>query len=129
VSRISGHGSNWVRRSLRLAIYARDGWRCVYCCKKVYTGRGKALASSKWAAQLDHVLAQELGGATDARNLVTCCAPCNTLKGSKSLAVFAADLRLFRRKDFRAGMAARIRSALSLPPDRAEGLRLYAKGL
>lgn len=127
--RVDGQGSNWLRRSLRLAIYARDGWRCVYCCKKVYTGRGKALESSKWAAQLDHVVAQELGGVTDSRNLVTCCAPCNTLKGSKSLAVFASDLKLFRRKDFRQGMAARIRSALRSPVDRAEGLKLFRKGL
>lgn len=101
----------------------------MYCCKKVYTGRGKALASSQWAAQLDHVLAQELGGATVPANLVTCCAPCNTLKGSKPLAQFAADLRLFRRKDFRAGIAARLRSALRSPVDRAEGLRLFKKGL
>lgn len=127
--RVEGQGSNWLHRPTRLALYARDDWRCVYCGRKVYTGKGKPLASSRWAATLDHVLSQELGGATEARNLVTCCCVCNSIKGCKPLAVFVRDLKLFHRRTYKPGVAGRIRAALRKPLDRAEGQRLFLKGL
>lgn len=66
----SNNGSKWIRPSKRLAIYMRDGHRCAYC--------GRDLVGE--VATLDHVLARELGGGNEAKNLVTCCLSCNSSK-------------------------------------------------
>ncbi len=64
-----------ISNKLRLRIYERDGFKCVYC-------------RSRKDLSLDHVRAESRGGATDEGNLVTCCKPCNSKKMTQSLADF-----------------------------------------
>ena len=57
------------RRISRRALFARDGWRCVYC------GDGASRLT------LDHVVPRSRGGQSVWENVVTACGPCNRLKG------------------------------------------------
>lgn len=57
--------------ALRVIVYKRDGYACVYC------GRTTDLS-------LDHVLAKARGGKDELSNLVTACIPCNSGKGTKT---------------------------------------------
>lgn len=82
----------WIRASKRYAIYARDGWRCVYC------GRGPSvthalLDTAHVAAilSLDHVIPRSMGGENVSYNLVTACRRCNRMKGVKTVGEFAPD--------------------------------------
>lgn len=109
-TRKDGQGSNWIRRSTRLAIYHRDGHRCVYCGCKVRPGRG---TKGQWAATLDHVLAVELGGRNDPSNLVTCCKSCNAAKNSLSVRKFFRTLAAKGTDTTK--VAARVRTATSTP--------------
>ena len=61
------------RRISRRALFARDGWRCVYCGTS--TGR----------LTLDHVVPRSKGGESVWENVVTACAPCNLRKGDRLL--------------------------------------------
>jgi len=61
------------RKISRRALFARDGWRCVYC----------GSASSRLT--LDHVIPRSRGGGSDWENVVTSCAPCNLRKGDRML--------------------------------------------
>ncbi len=61
------------RRISRRALFARDGWRCVYCG----TGAGRMT--------LDHVVPRSRGGDSVWENVVTACAPCNLKKGDRTL--------------------------------------------
>lgn len=72
-------GMNWIRQEKRLAIYIRDGLKCVYCLEDPYTmkERGSTLT-------LDHVnthiSAMRAGEKADNNetNLVTSCSTCNS---------------------------------------------------
>ncbi len=59
------------RKISRRALFARDGWRCVYCGTSV--GR----------LTLDHVIPRSRGGDSTWENVVTSCAPCNLRKGNR----------------------------------------------
>jgi 5-methylcytosine-specific restriction endonuclease McrA len=59
------------RKISRRALFARDGWRCVYCGTS--TGR----------LTLDHVVPRSRGGESVWENVVTSCAPCNLRKGNR----------------------------------------------
>ena len=59
------------RKISRRALFARDGWRCVYC------------GSSGGRLTLDHVVPRSRGGESVWENVVTSCAPCNLRKGDK----------------------------------------------
>src|SRR5918999_5132129 len=61
------------RKISRLALFARDGWRCQYCG----TESGKLT--------LDHVVPRSRGGDSVWENVVTSCAPCNLRKGNRTL--------------------------------------------
>jgi 5-methylcytosine-specific restriction enzyme A len=61
--------------ALRRHVYARDGYRCVYCSRK---GRRNLLT-------IDHVFPVVLGGTNDIGNLVTACRACNLTKGARLL--------------------------------------------
>jgi 5-methylcytosine-specific restriction endonuclease McrA len=61
------------RKISRRALFARDGWRCVYCG----TGGGRLT--------LDHVVPRSRGGKSVWENVVTACAPCNHRKGNRTL--------------------------------------------
>ena len=59
------------RKISRRALFARDGWRCVYC----------GTASARLT--LDHVIPKSRGGDSVWENVVTSCAPCNLRKGNR----------------------------------------------
>lgn len=59
------------RKISRRALFARDGWRCVYC------GDGTSRLT------LDHVVPRSRGGDSVWENVVTSCAPCNLRKGNR----------------------------------------------
>jgi 5-methylcytosine-specific restriction endonuclease McrA len=59
------------RKISRRALFARDGWSCVYC------------GSSGGRLTLDHVIPRSRGGDSVWENVVTACAPCNLRKGDR----------------------------------------------
>ena len=59
------------RKISRRALFARDGWRCVYC------------GHSGGRLTLDHVVPRSKGGESIWENVVTSCAPCNLRKGNR----------------------------------------------
>jgi len=58
----------------RQNIYTRDKYRCQYC--------GKKYPSEELT--YDHVIPKSRGGRTEWKNIVTCCIPCNRLKGGQT---------------------------------------------
>lgn len=85
----------WVRNTLRLAIYLRDGFRCVYCGRDLH-GAGPQDAT------LDHVVAWARGGSNEPGNLITACRPCNCSRQARRLAQYAdAHTRLAVRRQTR----------------------------
>lgn len=60
------------RKISRRALFARDGWRCVYC------------GTTAGRLTLDHVIPRSRGGESVWENVVTACAPCNHQKGNRS---------------------------------------------
>lgn len=70
-----------LRKTTRLAIYLRDSFRCVYCCRDLHSAAPSDIT-------LDHVRANADGGATAPANLVTACRACNCSRQDKPLARF-----------------------------------------
>jgi len=62
-----GRSSKWIRRTTRYAIYARDGFRCVTCTRRLRPHE----------RSLDHVIPQSVGGPHTPDNLITSCRSCN----------------------------------------------------
>ena len=87
----AGQGSKWIRRARRLAIYARDRWRCVWCNEPVslHSGPAGAGGGPYAPATLDHVLPRERGGTNETGNLITSCMKCNRLRGARPIFAFA----------------------------------------
>lgn len=79
---------------VRHSVYARDGYKCVYCSHHDKTGSGANLS-------LDHLTSLEAGGESQHRrgdgdkrtNLATACGPCNSMKQDKSPRDFNAYLK------------------------------------
>ena len=69
------------RKISRRALFARDGWRCVYC------------GTSSGRLTLDHVVPRSRGGDSVWENVVTSCAPCNLKKGNRLLEEAAMVLK------------------------------------
>jgi hypothetical protein len=63
------HRRQPIPRAVRLAVFERDGGRCVEC-------------GSSFEIQYDHVIPVALGGAGTVENLQILCAPCNQAKGA-----------------------------------------------
>jgi 5-methylcytosine-specific restriction endonuclease McrA len=61
------------RKISRRALFARDGWRCMYC------------GTTAGRLTLDHVVPRSRGGESSWENVVTSCAPCNLRKGDRLL--------------------------------------------
>ena len=70
------------RKISRRALFARDGWRCVYC------------GTSSGRLTLDHVIPRSRGGDSVWENVVTACAPCNHRKGNRTADEAKMELRL-----------------------------------
>jgi 5-methylcytosine-specific restriction endonuclease McrA len=70
------------RKISRRALFARDGWRCVYCGD----GHGRLT--------LDHVVPRSRGGQSVWENVVTACAPCNHRKGDRTVEEARMELRV-----------------------------------
>ena len=65
------------RKTLRFSrrnIFARDGYRCMYCYKRFPMQQ----------LSLDHVVPRSRGGTTDWENIVTSCVHCNVKKGGRT---------------------------------------------
>ena len=79
MSRAASHRELGTQRwkDQRLRVLKRDSYICAYC--------------SGEATQVDHVIPRANGGGHDLDNLVACCAPCNTRKGSRNEGVFLAQ--------------------------------------
>ena len=75
----------------RAEVFARDGYRCVYC------------AGVFDAADLtvDHIQPRARQGDRSGGNLVTACQSCNTRKGAHRLSVFLAEEPDARENFFR----------------------------
>ena len=69
------------RKISRRALFARDGWQCVYC------------GTTAGRLTLDHVIPRSKGGESIWENVVTACAPCNLRKGDRSLEQVGMELR------------------------------------
>jgi 5-methylcytosine-specific restriction endonuclease McrA len=69
------------RKISRRALFARDGWRCVYC-------------GSSGRLTLDHVVPRSKGGDSVWENVVTSCAPCNLRKADKLVEDSGLTLRV-----------------------------------
>ena len=69
-------GGKWIKQNMRLAIYIRDDFSCVYC-------------GSQENLSLDHVTPYSKGGGDKHNNLVTSCCSCNSRRGNKSIFDFA----------------------------------------
>lgn len=100
---------NWCRLSTRMAIYHRDGFRCVYCRD------GEQLT-------LDHVVPDTRGGTNHPSNLVTCCHWCNSIRQNCEMRSWLGCLEAAGHA--RATVRRRIARALARPLDREEGRRL-----
>jgi 5-methylcytosine-specific restriction endonuclease McrA len=74
----------WIRSNLRLAIYLRDEFRCVYCGRDLHGVGPQDLT-------LDHVRPWSKGGENVPENLVTACRHCNCARGARSLASYADE--------------------------------------
>jgi hypothetical protein len=64
----------------REAVFARDGYACVYC------------GSGGIELHCDHVTPVVLGGGHEIGNLVTACSVCNLSKGSKTVAEWRPEI-------------------------------------
>lgn len=81
MSRFTRDGNKETRKKKKNFIFRRDGYRCVYCGKKLRDD----------TAQVDHIIPAVKGGTNALDNLVTCCRKCNQLKADNHL-----DDRKFR---------------------------------
>lgn len=71
-----------IRKDLRLAIYLRDRFTCLYCLRDLHDAEPTDIT-------LDHVRCESDGGSNDASNLITACRACNCSRQDKPLARFA----------------------------------------
>jgi 5-methylcytosine-specific restriction endonuclease McrA len=79
-------------------ILERDGFVCQYCGLD-----GRASFENALVMRVDFIVPRAHKGKKDARNLVACCTPCNTIKGTRVYASFdeAKAQVLARREELR----------------------------
>lgn len=94
------HGSKWIKPAKRLAIYKRDGFKCIWC------------GATPLGLTLDHLFPKTSRYYDNsARRLVTACLPCNSSRKSLRL---SAWLRMCPR-----GATLRLLSVRGVPLDMA----------
>jgi hypothetical protein len=112
-ARKAGQGSKWCNPATRLALYARDGFCCIYC---------GATADDGAMLTLDHITACENGGTNAPENLITACRSCNSAKQDLSPRAWGVYCKAKGIKiDWKA-----VRRQAGRTLDRAEGRRLLA---
>src|SRR5271168_3297415 len=81
-----------------LKILERDDYRCRYCGLD-----GRASFENALVMRVDFVVPRARKGKKDASNLVACCTPCNTIKGTRVYANFdeAKNFVLKQREELR----------------------------
>jgi len=81
-----------------LAILERDDYRCQYCGLD-----GRASFENALVMRVDFVVPRAKKGKKDPKNLVACCGPCNTIKGTKVYKSFehAKEFVLASREELR----------------------------
>ena len=99
-----------------MAIYARDGFRGVWCQRKVKPGTN----DRQRRASLDHWVPVSYGGHHGADNLLTSCIPCNSSRGDSHPEDWAESC------NWNPTTWARIQAALAAPLNRALGRTLWA---
>ena len=72
-----------VRKDLRLAIYLRDEFTCVYCGENLHHADPNDVT-------LDHLTCQVDGGTNEPKNLVTACRHCNCTRRDQRWTTFAS---------------------------------------
>jgi 5-methylcytosine-specific restriction endonuclease McrA len=72
----------WIRPAARLAIYLRDGFRCIYCLSDLHGVDPRDIT-------LDHLTPKSDGGSNDPSNLTTACRSCNCRRQDTPLERFA----------------------------------------
>jgi 5-methylcytosine-specific restriction endonuclease McrA len=100
----SGYKGVCIRKDLRLAIYLRDRFTCVYCLCDLHGVHPTDIT-------LDHVRCDSDGGTNDASNLVTSCRSCNCSRQDKPLARFAGP---YTRKHIKRNTSRSIRKYRTL---------------
>lgn len=95
-------GGNWINKSIRLAIYLRDGFACIYCGKDMR-------AENPVNVTLDHLISRSENNGEELiirrgishlidspYNLVTACRPCNSSRQDKPWRDFAPGGAIIR---------------------------------
>lgn len=97
-----GKGNNKgcvIRKDLRLAIYLRDDFRCLYCLADLRNVDPSGIS-------LDHIVTQSDGGGNSPDNLVTACRKCNCTRQDKPISRFAGiEARKHIRRNLRRSIA------------------------
>lgn len=102
----------WIRPEKRLAIYLRDGFRCVYCGCDLHGADPRDL-------NLDHVKPKCEGGTNEANNLVTACRSCNSSRQDTPVSRFASDeARKVIRRNLRRSLKPYLVTAKALLEDK-----------
>lgn len=105
----AAQGGSWIGTTLRWAIYARDGFACMYC-------------KSRDLLTVDHFRPAKAGGECDPSNLITACGACNS--GKKALTVRQWFRKLRARGIDTKALRHRIFRSLRRPIDRRLGYLL-----
>ena len=71
-----------VRKDLRLAIYLRDHFTCIYCLRDLHDADPTDIT-------LDHIKCASKGGDNDPSNLITACRHCNCKRQDQPVSRFA----------------------------------------
>ena len=116
-NRRPGRSSKWARRTLRMSIYARDGFACVWCGLCTLPDVDGA------GLTLDHAEVRLRGGNNAPDNLLTACARCNCSRQHKTIGEFARWLAGDDRVEARR-IVARVRRARRKTVNREVGLWL-----
>jgi len=99
-------GSKWIRPEKRVRIYARDGWRCLWC------GAG---GTHGQRLELDHYKPRSKGGSNSHTNLITSCKRCNSRRGNMDAVDFAFVVRPLAAFKSAEVVILRVLDALSSP--------------
>ena len=94
----------WIRPERRLAIYLRDGFRCLYCLADLHAADPRDIT-------LDHLTPKADGGSNAEGNLVTACRACNCSRQDTPVSRFAGPEA---RKQIRRNAARKLTPYLEL---------------